>query len=150
MQVFAVIRLRGSRLEVLVGVPASVPGVPASDLEGLTTGFARLGLEEGARGSWSGPLELLEPVCSLLDRLGFVWGVYDPDDARTFGERLFAECPPEIAPRVYQALRSTFEESSAELHLAVLDAAWSAFDGTNVQGRSRTGEVPRASGSAMG
>jgi hypothetical protein len=140
MQVFAVIRLCGPRLEVLVGVPASVSGVPVSDLDGLAAGFAWLGLEEGARGSWSGPLELLEPVCSVLDRLGFVWGVYDPDGARTFGERLFAECPPEIAPRVYQALRSTFEESSAELHLAVLDAAWSAFDGA--VGQDRTDEDP--------
>lgn len=136
MQVFAVIRLCGPRLEVLVGVPTAVPGVPVSGLTGLAAGLADLGLEEGGRGSWGGPLELLEPVCSLLDRLGCVWGVYDPDGARTFGERLFAECPPELAPRVYRSLRSTFEESSAELHLAVLDAAWSAFDAAGVRDRA--------------
>ena len=138
MQVFAVIRLYGPRLEVLVSASGTtVEGAAANGLGELTAGFAEIGLDGGAQGSWSGPLEVLEPVCSLLDRLGIVWGVYDPDGARTFGERLFAECPPEIAPRVYRTLRSTFEGSPAtELHLAVLDAAWSAFRGSSGHGPS--------------
>jgi hypothetical protein len=44
-------------------------------------------------------------------------------NARTFGERLFAECPEEIAPDIYQALRSALTRiPSTDMHVAVLDA----------------------------
>lgn len=114
MHALAVVRLRGDLLEVLTG-----PGPE------LSRELADSGLHRRTDGVWEGSPALLEPVCSLLDRLGAVWGVYDPDAARTFGERLFAECPEELAPELYEALRGALAQSPAtELHVAVLDAAW--------------------------
>lgn len=114
MFALAVVRLRGESLEVLTGQG-----------DEFAHELVSTGLRRRSDGCWEGPARLLEPVCSLLDGLGVAWGLYDPGSARTFGERLFAECPDELAPDLYQALRSTLvQDPSAELHVAVLDAAW--------------------------
>lgn len=121
------VRLRDDGIEVLLGIGAllGVDGEISCDL-------ASLGLAGSGDGVWTGSASLLEPVCSLLDRRGVVWGVYDPDGARTFGERLFAECPTEIAGDIYEALRTTLSRSSStEMHLAALDSAWRSWHGVS-------------------
>jgi len=95
-----------------------VPGsVPDGELESV-------GLSRRGDGCWTGSPEVLEPVCSLLDRCGVLWGVYDQDAPRTFAERLFAECPDALAGRLYESVRAVLAAGSADLHIAALDAAW--------------------------
>lgn len=111
MSAVAVLRLVGPRLSVFLSAPAE-------DLDAC-------GLVPAGDGSWNGPRSALEPVCDVLDRQGFLWGVYDPSGARTFAERLFAECPSELAPVIYGALRPVLADASGDgIVLAALDAAW--------------------------
>lgn len=111
----AVLRLLGPRLHVVVCASLG------PDLSGC-------GLVSDGDGSWIGPPGALEPVCTLLDRLGFHWGVYDPGGARTFAERLFAECPGELASGIYEALRPVLASTpGTDVVLAALDMAWEDF-----------------------
>lgn len=126
MCALAVVRLRRGYLEVLLApvLTDASRGDCASCAE-VGRDLASLGLAALDQCHWEGSVAVLEPVCALLDRLGVVWGVYDPDGARTFGERIFAECPEEVAPEIYETLRSTLLRApSTELHVAALDAAW--------------------------
>jgi hypothetical protein len=118
----AVVRLLADRLEVVL---YGTDGV-ASD--GASPEFAAVGLREEAPGRWVGPVEEVEPVYSLLDRLGYTWGGYSSNAPRTFAERIFAECPDRLAPSIYASLRAVFDDAGAEFELAVLEHAWTAFD----------------------
>ena len=118
----SVLRRVDDRIEVFL-VPW--PG-DASAASTICEEFQTAGLFRRDEVCWTGPASLLEPACTLLDRLGVLWGVYDPDAPRTFAERLFAECPEGLGPRLYESVRSVLCDGSADLHVALLDAAWSA------------------------
>lgn len=73
---------------------------------------------------WTAPPALLEPVCTLLDRTGYVWAVDHRDAPRTWAERVCAELPPRALRFVAPHLLWLFEEIGEHDHAAVLRHAW--------------------------
>lgn len=98
----------------------ALPEVPvAAALRDLGLG------RDGDPGSWRGRWELLEPVCSTLDQLGYRWAVENFDGPRTWAERLFAEVPRHLAEALYLAVRGVLESPDGDRdHASVLEWAW--------------------------
>jgi hypothetical protein len=73
---------------------------------------------------WTAAPVLLEPVCSLLDRAGYVWAVDHRDAPRTWAERVCAELPPRALHFVAPHLLWLFDSLGEHDHAAVLRHAW--------------------------
>lgn len=81
------------------------------------------------------PPSLLEPVCSLLDRTGYVWAVDHRDAPRTWAERVCAEIPPRALRFVAPHLLWLFNELGEHDHAAVLRHAWRDAFGHDIETR---------------
>lgn len=117
----AVVRFDGSSVALHLD-----PGPVPAELTALLGSFDASAPEPG---TWVLGPSALEPLCSVLDRLGVVWGLSTPSAPRTWAERLFAEVPPRHHRALLAALRLLLD--SEPDHRAVLDYAWSAHVATH-------------------